>query len=102
PIRSWLLMFRRASLTAVSRHCAPSFNHGFTVSAFAVGRQRRRHDRMATLLELPHQGLRDFLFGLSDGAPDPEARVGLKRRAAPEGAPLRPFWPPFFSPLWPT
>jgi hypothetical protein len=57
---------------------------------------------MPTFFDLLHQGLRGFLFGFGDGAPDPELRLGFERRPAPECAAFVFLQKPFFAPLWPT
>jgi hypothetical protein len=56
---------------------------------------------VTAILELFHQLLGDFFFGLGEAAADAQPGVGLECCAAPEGPAPVLFGNPFFSPLWP-
>lgn len=65
-------------------------------------RHWRRTILMPEFFDLAHQLLRDFIFGFSNRAPDPESRFGVNRRPAQEHAAVVFLRKSFFPPLCPT
>jgi hypothetical protein len=102
PLRLGTFDGRWSADATVFRHLPPSFEECLPIITFPIRRHRWWYIRMPAVFELGHQLVGDHLLGLADRAPNPQARIGIQRYAAPEGAALVLLRAPPFSPLWPT
>jgi hypothetical protein len=97
-----LLLGGWPSPPVVGRHLAPGLHQRGAIVAFAIRRQCGRLLRMAALLELRHQLMRHRFLGLTNRSANAQPTIHIYGDAAPEGAALRAFGIPPFSPLLPT
>ena len=102
PLRLGAFDGRWSADASVFGHLPPGLKERLAIITFPIRRHRWWRIRMPAVFELGHQLVGDHLLGLANRAPNPQARIGIQRYAAPEGTALVRFLAPPFSPLWPT
>ncbi len=90
---------RWSAHAAVFRYLPPGLDQRLAIITFSISRHRRRRIRMPPIVALGQQIARDLRLGLADRAPNAQARSGIQRYAAPEGAAVICRRTPPFSPV---